>query len=536
MPGGSTTILLLHADQAARGRISELLAPHNITCVDADPRDRAVPYLVPPEVGTIILQITPAHLDHGVETITRLRRHCPDARIIALASGRDLAVARSVYRAGVWDCLDESLDEDDLVCSITQAVRERKSPRPTPGGAAFVGDGITPLPGHRAFLDALAGLRSDCRQNGRPLAVMMLDLDRFRDCNERYSPACGDHVLRWFAALLAGACRRSDIVTRYQSDRFIVALSGSKAAHAKDMAHRCRQLMLENPVICDGVQHEMTMSAGIAESTAGFIETEQQLIRRARIALDHAKHRGGNRVVVWRELLDSEPHQKALNQLSADTVSFWMRRMRQQLRSTYLESTRALVAAVEAKDPFTQAHSLTVATYAEEIGKRMKLSSGMLGTIRAAALLHDVGKIGVPDAILTKAGPLTTDEFEIVKRHPDTALDILGHVSFLMDERPMILHHHERYDGRGYPGGLAGDAIPIGARILAVADALEAMFSPRSYKPAYGVDRVRAELTAGAGSQFDPAVTEVALERLDETPRSHHPPVQPQPLEKKSPA
>ena len=523
MPDGSSTIILLHADQAARARISTILASHDISCVGADPRDQAVPNLVPPQADAIILQVTATDLDQVVETITRLRRDVPEARVIALAPGRDLSVARSVFRAGAWDCLEAPLDESDLVHSVIRAVRERQFPRTTAGSAPVVGDGITPLPGHRVFLDALSGLRSDCRRHGKPLAVMMLDLDRFRDCNDRYSPACGDDVLRWFAALLADECRRSDIVTRYQSDRFIVALPCSNASYAKDMAHRCREIMLEKPVICDGVQHEMTMSAGIAESTAGFIETEQQLIRRARIALDQAKHRGGNRIVVWREMLDSELHQKDLHQLSADSVSFWMRRMRQQLRSTYLESTRALVAAVEAKDPFTQAHSLTVAAYAEQIGKRMKLSSSMLGTIRAAALLHDIGKIGLPDAILTKAGSLTADEFEIVKRHPETALDILGHVSFLTDERPIILHHHEHYDGGGYPGGLAGDAIPIGARILAVADALDAMFSPRSYKPAYGVDRVRAELTAGAGRQFDPTVTEVTLDWLDKAPPSFLP-------------
>ncbi len=192
--------------------------------------------------------------------------------------------------------------------------------------------------------------------------------------------------------------------------------------------------------------------------------------------------------------------------------------LREHLRSTYVESTRALVAAVEVKDPHTRAHSLAVATYAETIGKRMQLSARLIETVRAAAMLHDVGKIGVPDAILTKPGPLTDDEFEIVKRHPETALEILGHVSFLSEERPLILHHHERFDGRGYPAGLAGDRIPIGARILAVADALDTMFAPRTYKEPYDISRVRRELSAGGGRQFDPAVAEATLHWLAETP------------------
>ena len=152
------------------------------------------------------------------------------------------------------------------------------------------------------------------------------------------------------------------------------------------------------------------------------------------------------------------------------------------------ESTRAMVAAIDARDPYTRAHSVSVAAYAEAIGRRMGLSGLVLESLRKAALLHDIGKIGVPDAILTKPGPLTADEFNTVKRHPEIAIEILGHLSFLEKQLPLILHHHERYDGRGYPSGLIGDRIPIGARILAVADALDTMFSPRTYKSAYKID------------------------------------------------
>ena len=378
-------------------------------------------------------------------------------------------------------------------------------------------DSLTPLLGHGAFLDALAGLRALCRRHADPLSLMMLDLDRFHECNERHSPAFGDRVLRWFARTLESTCRRSDLVAQYQSDRFIIALPSATALQATDLARRCRRAMLQEPVVFEDRPYEMTVSIGIVESTVGFIETEQQLIQRARIAMEHAKHEGGNRTVTWAELIDAQPKRGGLDQLTIQGVSHRIERIRQQLRCTYVESTRALVAAVEAKDPYTREHSLAVATYAEAIGKRMKLHAPMLETLRAAALLHDVGKIGVPDAILTKPGPLTPEEFAIIRRHPETSLEILGHVSFLADERPLILHHHERYDGLGYPGGLAGDQIPIGARILAVADALDTMFSARSYKEAYDLDRVRRELASQAGRQFDPAVVDVTLRWLDET-------------------
>lgn len=187
-------------------------------------------------------------------------------------------------------------------------------------------------------------------------------------------------------------------------------------------------------------------------------------------------------------------------------------------RATDVESTQAMVAAVDARDPYTCAHSVNVAAYAVAIGRRMGLSAAAVESLRKAALLHDVGKIGIPDAILTKPGRLTAEEFNIVKRHPEIAIEILGHLSVLAEQLPLILHHHERFDGRGYPAGLAGEKIPLGARIVAVADALDTMFSQRTYKQAFTMDKVRAELIACSGGQFDPAVVQATLALLDEQP------------------
>lgn len=196
----------------------------------------------------------------------------------------------------------------------------------------------------------------------------------------------------------------------------------------------------------------------------------------------------------------------------------WFERVHQRMQIHHVESIRALIAAVEAKDPYTRTHSVTVADYTEQIGQRMNLTSQQLAAIRSAALLHDIGKIGVPDAILTKPGPLTEDEFNIIKRHPETALDILSHFSFLTEERPIILHHHERFDGTGYPSGLAGQHIPIGSRIVSVADALDTMLSLRSYKKPHTLEEALEELRSKAGTQFDPEVVQAALAWLDEQP------------------
>jgi len=179
-----------------------------------------------------------------------------------------------------------------------------------------------------------------------------------------------------------------------------------------------------------------------------------------------------------------------------------------------IDAVRAFAATIDVTDPYAKTHSRNVSNYAEAIATLLGLPLSRIESIKAAALLHDVGKIVVPHAILVKPGPLTDEEFEAIKRHPAAAMDILAPIGFPSDERRLILHHHERYDGAGYPDGLSGERIPLGARVLSVADALDVMLSPRCYKGPYSLDRVRSELRAGAGRQFDPTVAEAALEWL----------------------
>lgn len=511
---GTYRILLVHPDTSLRERTAVALARPGLHCISAADWPAVEKHLIPGGVVAVVLRVGG---DRPGEAVVRARELLPEGKVIAVVPHGNTTLTRAVFRAGAWDCLEEPVDEQDLSRSIAEAVGWACGPRPASNGEPLINrDGLTPFCGHSAFLDTLAGLRSLCRRQGVPLSLMMLDLDRFRECNERHSPAFGDRVLRWFASLLQHVRRRSDLVTRYHSDRFLVALPQARADEARQLAERCRRRMQEAPLRIDGREHEVTVSVAVVESTHGFIETEQQLIRRVGLVLEHIKQLGGNRIMTWTELVDAQPSREDVQRFNPQNINHWMRRVRQQLRCTYLESTRALVAAVEAKDPYTRAHSLTVSGHAEAIGRRMRLPTSLIESVRVAALLHDVGKIGVPDAILTKPGPLTAEEFEVIKRHPGTALDILGHVSFLAEERPMILHHHERFDGKGYPTGLAGNRIPVGARVLAMADALDAMLSSRSYKPAFEVERVRAEVVAGAGRQFDPAVAEVTLDWLGE--------------------
>jgi HD-GYP domain-containing protein (c-di-GMP phosphodiesterase class II) len=192
-------------------------------------------------------------------------------------------------------------------------------------------------------------------------------------------------------------------------------------------------------------------------------------------------------------------------------------RLEAQLRRSYLESTRALVATVEARDVFTHRHSARVAQISRCIAHRLRLAAAEIECIATAARLHDIGKIGVPDVILNKPGALAPDEFAIVRRHPTIAVEILGHTTYLRRELPLILHHHERIDGGGYPAGLRGDQVPLGARVIAAADALETMVAQRSYKPPMSIAHAREELDRCRGTQFDERVVDALHAWLDDS-------------------
>jgi response regulator RpfG family c-di-GMP phosphodiesterase len=178
------------------------------------------------------------------------------------------------------------------------------------------------------------------------------------------------------------------------------------------------------------------------------------------------------------------------------------------------ETIKVLALALDARDHYTHGHSQEVTEYAVSIAQEMGLSVKEIDRIRDAGILHDIGKIGIPDAVLLKPGRLTEEEYDCIKRHPQIGKDILEPVRCLSDKIPLIYHHHERYDGKGYPVGLSGEAIPLGARILAVADAYQAMTSDRPYRKALSIQVAIIELENNKGKQFDEKMVDIFVRIL----------------------
>jgi ribonuclease P protein subunit RPR2 len=211
--------------------------------------------------------------------------------------------------------------------------------------------------------------------------------------------------------------------------------------------------------------------------------------------------------------------QRQLERYAADLREvFKQERARaQELRRSYIATVRALSNAVEARDAYTGKHAERVAAYGMELARACGLEAEDSPQIEFGFLLHDVGKVAVPDAILFKSGSLTEEEYSLVRRHPVIGTDILRDVDFLGEGKLVVRHHHERWDGQGYPDGLAGEAIPLAARVFAVADALDALTTNRPYRPASSLSDAREEIYRGAGTQFDPAVVAAFRQIPDST-------------------
>ncbi|HMJ01479.1 MAG TPA: diguanylate cyclase [Conexibacter sp.] len=357
-------------------------------------------------------------------------------------------------------------------------------------------DPLTQLPNRRGFRELLDLELERARRGGQPVTVIAGDVDHFKDVNDRAGHHVGDAALQRVADLLREGVRKIDVAARIGGEEFAVILPGCDAHAAFAVAERLRCSLRD--AFADATV-PITISFGIASHPA-HAETAASLVRAADEALYGAKESGRNRSVV---------HSDALRGLVREG-----RDERDIEAERFLAVVLDLAEAVDLRFSGSARHSETVGRYAELMARELGLPEHRVGRVRLAGLLHDVGKVGVPDAILRKAGPLTRAERDVISRHPELGAQILEHAS-LADVQAWVGAHHERPDGTGYPLGLSGDELPLEARIVAVADAYEAMTSDRSYRDAIGHERARAELLRHAGAQFDPGVVAAFLSLLD---------------------
>jgi len=362
-------------------------------------------------------------------------------------------------------------------------------------------DEITGLFNHRCFHERLDEEIARCSRFGDIFSLIFLDLDFFKQYNDVYGHLAGDEVLKQIGRYIDQSVRAIDISFRYGGDDFAILLPETPLDGASIVADRLRK-GIEARTDLKGIPQ--TCSIGIASWPTDGVMREE-IIRSAEGALNYAKQTGGNRVCWACEVALS-------GVLRIDAA--------QELQNSnaILNTIYALAATVDAKDHYTYGHSKKVSRYATEIAEAIGYSREGIERIRVAALLHDIGKIGVSDHVLAKRETLVPEEWDLIRAHPALGVAILKHVDSLKECLAAVQYHHERYDGNGYPAGLKGNNIPLDARILAVADSYDAMTSDRPYRSTKATrEQALEELQRCAGTQFDPVVV-AAFVGLQEKP------------------
>jgi diguanylate cyclase (GGDEF)-like protein/putative nucleotidyltransferase with HDIG domain len=357
-------------------------------------------------------------------------------------------------------------------------------------------DPLTGLLNRRGFRELLDLELERARRSNLSMSVVAGDIDHFKEVNDRSGHQVGDSALQRIARVLESAKRRIDVISRVGGEEFALILPDTDHSGALLVAERLRCALLDE-FSEDAVP--ITISFGIACFRAHG-ETAASLLRAADDALYAAKESGRNRSVVFNRDFGESAYRGT--------------RERDIEAERYAAVMLDLAGTVDLRFSGSARHSETVGRYAEMMARELGLSEQRINRIRLGGLLHDIGKVGVPDSILNKRGRLNEEEFDTVRTHPALGAQILEHPCFA-DIRPWVAAHHERPDGQGYPHGLTAPELAIEARILAVADAYEAMTSDRAYRAAIGHDAARSELKRNAGTQFDPDVVQALLAVLD---------------------
>jgi diguanylate cyclase (GGDEF)-like protein/putative nucleotidyltransferase with HDIG domain len=351
-------------------------------------------------------------------------------------------------------------------------------------------DSVTGLLNHRAVHQRLDAEFARAKRHNSPLSLIMMDLNNFKLFNDTYGHPTGDQVLKRVAHVLETECRAADILGRYGGDEFIAVLPDTDEPLAMVVAQRLRDRM-EREGFQRGSDERtipVTLSFGVATYPAD----------------------GNNR----HELLtiaDSNLYAAKMSEEGIRSSSATQRSSRELRTDSSFEVLDAMVTAVDNKDRYTRRHSEDVTEYALWIAEEMKLSEETMRVIRVGGLLHDVGKIGVPEEVLRKPGRLTPEEYELMKRHPQLGALIVGGVPGMEAITDVVRYHHERWDGQGYPEALRGEDIPLLGRLLAVADAFSAMTTTRPYRQGMEWGAALAEIRANVGTQFDPQMAEAFL-------------------------
>ncbi len=384
-------------------------------------------------------------------------------------------------------------------------------------------DGVTGLGNRQGFLRSLDMEYKRAHCCNFPLSLILIELDYSRKINDTHEQPLKNLVLKETAKILGDFAREFDILCRYSNsttgeerEKFVMILPNTPLEIACSVSEKLRQ-SIANLVFWQGeISLKPVATIGISTIAEEDVNTGDDLLRHAIEALYEGKRKGGNKVVCWDEL---SLWRESVHKVEKEATEYYKTKLSSaanSLKRTYMETTMSLLKHLEGKSGFTATNCHLVAIYASHLANDLGLPSEEVEIIKNASILHDIGIVPIPNQILSKPAALTEKEYAVIKTHPEQAARMLDGVGFLQQEIPLIMHHHEWYNGNGYPKGLKGEEIPLGARIIAICDAFEALTSPRPYRPNTSAERAFDVLRQKAGTQFDPNLVEPFIKCMKE--------------------
>ncbi|MBU1086087.1 MAG: diguanylate cyclase [Candidatus Omnitrophica bacterium] len=378
-------------------------------------------------------------------------------------------------------------------------------------------DALTNLYNHRYFEEAIEAEFMRAKRHSLPLSVIMLDVDYFKSINDVYGHQFGDLVLKQFADQLTQMVRKYDTVIRYGGEEFIIITPGADKEIVLVLAHRLLELIKLYNFGNKTHKVKLKISVAVACFPEDKIHKANDFIKVSDCILDKVKETGGDKVYSYQDILGTRQMTAVDLEKGTDVVALQdkLGKLTKRANQSLAEAIFAFAKTIEIKDHYTGEHVEKTVHYSTELAKARNLPKDEVEKIRQASILHDLGKIGISEKILMKKSKLTAQEYEEIKKHPQIGADILRPIHFFQPIIPLMLHHHERWDGNGYPYGLKGDEIPLGARIIALADTYEALTANRRYRKACSKKQAMKIIKDVSGTQFDPALVDLFLRILE---------------------
>ena len=360
-------------------------------------------------------------------------------------------------------------------------------------------DGLTGVYNHRFFYEALGKIMKTSKKEDKPVSMIFMDIDYFKNYNDLYGHQKGDEVLKTIGSILNKTAREDDIVARYGGEEFAIILPNTSEENAIKLSEELRSKI--EKTYFQGEENQpngkLTVSIGIS-IYPDKAKNDVELVKSADDALYRAKFFDKNRVETYTSILD---------ELKVDI---------EEEHIDIITSIKTLISVINAKDKYTYGHVERVVMYSRLLANKLGLNANDKKDLIYGAYMHDIGKINISKEILNKNMPLTSQEWEIMKQHSINGVEIIKHVKSLRKITPLILYHHERYDGKGYPDNLKGENIPYLVRMLTIADCFDAMTSNRPYNKRKTYREAIEELKKCSGSQFDPVIVDEFIEAIVE--------------------